>query len=74
MIAAPAKTPEPVVQKLHSELNAILTLPEVSGQMAKMNVIPMGTPSVSEMRDFIKAEITRWGDVVKKAGIAQSQE
>ena len=74
MIAAPAKTPEPVVQKLHGELNAILSLPEVRGQMAKMNVIPMGTPSVGEMRAFIKSEITRWGDVVKKAGIAQSQE
>ena len=74
MIAAPAKTPEPVVQKLHSEINAILSMPEVRGQMAKMNVIPMGTPSVADMRGFIKSEITRWGDVVKKAGIAQSQE
>jgi tripartite-type tricarboxylate transporter receptor subunit TctC len=74
MIAAPAKTPEPVVQKLHSEINAILSMPEVRGQMAKMNVIPMGTPSVADMRGFIKSEIARWGDVVKKAGIAQSQE
>ncbi len=70
MIAAPAKTPEPVVQKLHSEINAILAMPEVRGQMAKMNVIPMGTPSVADMRAFVKSEITRWGDVVKKAGIA----
>jgi tripartite-type tricarboxylate transporter receptor subunit TctC len=74
MIAAPAKTPEPVVQKLHGEINAILALPEVRGQMAKMNVIPMGSPSVAEMRNFVKAEIVRWGDVVKKAGIAQSQD
>ena len=74
MVAAPAKTPEPVVQKLHSEINAILALPEVRGQMAKMNVIPMGSPSVADMRNFVKSEITRWGDVVKKAGIAQSQE
>ena len=70
MIAAPAKTPEPVVQKLHGEINAILASPEVRGQMAKMNVIPMGSPSVADMRAFVKSEITRWGDVVKKAGIA----
>ena len=74
MIAAPAKTPEPVVAKLHGEINAILASPPVREQMAKMNVIPMGSPSVADMRAFIKSEITRWGDVVKKAGIAQSQE
>jgi tripartite-type tricarboxylate transporter receptor subunit TctC len=74
MVAAPAKTPEPVVQKLHKEINAILELPEVRGQMAKMNVIPMGSPSIADMRAFIKSEIGRWGDVIKKAGIAQSQE
>jgi len=37
-------------------------------------VIPMGNPSVAEMRDFVKAEIVRWGEVVKKAGIEQSQD
>jgi tripartite-type tricarboxylate transporter receptor subunit TctC len=72
MIAAPAKTPEPVVQKLHSEINAILATPEVRGQMAKMNVIPMGSPSVADMRNFIKSEIVRWGEVIQKAGIAGS--
>jgi tripartite-type tricarboxylate transporter receptor subunit TctC len=74
MIAAPAKTPEPVVAKLHGEINAILALPEVRGQMAKMNVIPMGNPSVAEMRNFIKSEIVRWGEVIRKAGVAKSQE
>jgi tripartite-type tricarboxylate transporter receptor subunit TctC len=74
MMAAAAKTPEPIVQKLRSEIYAILDLPEVRAQMARMNVIPMGNPSVAEMRDFVKAEIVRWGDVVKKAGIERSQE
>jgi len=74
MIAAPAKTPEHVVQKLRGEINTILELPEVRSQMARMNVIPMGTPSIVDMQSFVKSEIVRWGEVVKKAGIAQSQE
>jgi tripartite-type tricarboxylate transporter receptor subunit TctC len=73
MIAAPAKTPVSIVQKLHTEINAVLEMPEVRGQMAKMNVIPMGKPSVADMRNFVKAEIARWGEVVKKAGIEGSQ-
>ena len=36
MIAAPAKTPEPVVAKLHGEINAILASPPVREQMAKI--------------------------------------
>ena len=32
MIAAPAKTPEPVVQKLHGEINAILASPRFAGR------------------------------------------
>ena len=74
MMAAPGKTPEPIVQKLRSEIYAILALPDVRAQMARMNVIPMGNPSVADMRDFVKAEIVRWGEVVKKAGIERSQE
>ena len=74
MMAAPSKTPAPVVQKLHTEINAILATPAVREQMAKMNVIPMGNPSIPAMQSFVKSEIVRWGDVVKKAGIAQSQE
>jgi tripartite-type tricarboxylate transporter receptor subunit TctC len=74
MMVAPAKTPEPIVQKLRSTIYEILDLPEMRAQMARMNVIPMGNPSVAEMQDFVKAEIVRWGDVVKKAGIEQSQD
>ena len=73
MMAAPAKTPAPVVEKLHKEINAVLSQPAIREQMGKMNVIPMGNPPVAEMRTFIKSEIARWGDVVKKAGIAGSE-
>ena len=34
----------------------------------------IGSPSVADMRAFIESEISRWGEVVRKAGIAQSQE
>ena len=38
----------------------------------RLNVIPM-IPTIAGMQDFVKAEIARWGQVVQKAGIAQSE-
>jgi tripartite-type tricarboxylate transporter receptor subunit TctC len=72
-ICAPAKTPQPVIDKLHKELIAVMALPEMKAQIDKLSLLPLETPSVPEMQTFVKSEIARWGDIVKKAGIAGSQ-
>jgi tripartite-type tricarboxylate transporter receptor subunit TctC len=72
-ICAPAKTPQPVVDKLHQEMMAVMALPEMKAQIEKLSLLPMDTPSVAEMRTLVKSEVVRWGDIVKKAGIAGSQ-
>ena len=73
MIAAPAKTPRPIVDKLHADFKAVLDLPEVKEQIAKTGMVPMDDPSIAALQQFIKAEIERWGKVVQQAGIAGSQ-
>jgi tripartite-type tricarboxylate transporter receptor subunit TctC len=73
MIVAPAKTPKPVVDRLHDELTAIMATPEVKAQIAKLSLIELKTPSVAEMQAYVKAEIDRWGGIVRKAGIAGTQ-
>lgn len=74
MIVAPAKTPRPIVDKLHSELKTILALPEVKEQIFRMGFLPMNNPAAVEgLQDFVKLEIVRWGQVVRDAGIAGSQ-
>ena len=73
MIVAPAKTPKPIVDRLHDELTAIMATPEVKAQIAKLSLIELATPSVAEMQAYVKAEIDRWGGIVRKAGIAGTQ-
>jgi tripartite-type tricarboxylate transporter receptor subunit TctC len=73
MVAAPAKTPRPIVDKLHADFKAVLALPEVKEQIAKTGMVPMDDPSIATLQQFIKSEIERWGKVVRQAGIAGSQ-
>jgi len=73
MIVAPAKTPKPIIDRLHDELTAIMATPEVKAQIAKLSLIELATPSVAEMQAYVKAEIDRWGGIVRKAGIAGTQ-
>ena len=73
MLVAQGKTPAPIVDKLHRELKAVMAMPEVKAQIAKLSLLPMDTPPVAEMQSYVKSEIVRWGKVVEAAGIARSQ-
>lgn len=65
---APAGTPEPVVARLNKELVAILKALDVSSQLSAMGAtVVAGTPD--EFRQFMTAEINKWGPVVKRANI-----
>ncbi len=72
-MAAPAQTPRPVLDKLNSEITAVLSMPEVKEQILKYGFLPLQNRSVDELKDFVKSEIARWGKVVQDAGIAASQ-
>jgi tripartite-type tricarboxylate transporter receptor subunit TctC len=70
MIVAPAKTPKPVVDKLHAEIKAIVAQPQVNQRMLQLGLIPVDSPSVEGMRKYIDAENNLWGGVIRKTGIA----
>ena len=53
---------------------AVMALPEMKAQIDKLGLSADGRrPRLPEMQTFVKSEIVRWGDIVKKAGIAGSQ-
>jgi tripartite-type tricarboxylate transporter receptor subunit TctC len=73
MIVAPAAVPKPIVDRLNAELREASADPEIQKQMNDRGFVPLVTTSPDELSHFIKAEIDRWGDVVRKAGAAGSQ-
>jgi tripartite-type tricarboxylate transporter receptor subunit TctC len=66
--AVPAGTPKPIITKLHKEIAAIQDMPEVQEQFANRGseIIKLGP---AELQAFYNSELTKWGDVVKQAGI-----
>jgi tripartite-type tricarboxylate transporter receptor subunit TctC len=73
MIVAPAGTPRPIVDKLHAELVSIVATPEFKARIVNDGMLPMSNPSVEALGDFVKAEIMRWGAVVRQAGLEGSE-
>jgi tripartite-type tricarboxylate transporter receptor subunit TctC len=65
---APAGTPPAVVEKLNAEVNRIMKLPETQKRMVDdgMRFVTM-TPA--EFGAFTKAEVGKWGTVVKRANV-----
>ena len=68
-VVAPAGTPKYAIDKLNSEIVRITKSPQVTNKLVEEAVIPVGS-TPAEFAAYIKAEIARWGKVIKTAGIA----
>jgi tripartite-type tricarboxylate transporter receptor subunit TctC len=67
-VAAPGRTPRPIVTRLNAEINASLARPEMRKRMAELAVTPTGG-SPEDLSKLLVSEIRRWGDVVTQAKI-----
>ncbi len=65
---APAKTPREIVVRLNAELLKILQRPDVKKRFSEEGVEALGS-TPEEFGAYIKAEIERWGSVIKAAGV-----
>jgi tripartite-type tricarboxylate transporter receptor subunit TctC len=66
-MAAPAGTPDAIVNKLNSELLAIMALPGVLEKLQGQGMEVLGgTPA--QFADVIRSETERWGKIVRAAG------
>ena len=67
-LMAPHGTPQPIVDKLGRELNAVLQSPELLGVLAKQGYEPLGgTPA--DFSRTIDAEMKKWKAAVEVAGV-----
>jgi tripartite-type tricarboxylate transporter receptor subunit TctC len=67
-IAAPAGTPQPIVDRLHKDLSAILTSAATQKQLSSEGAEVVQMSSV-EFGSFMVKELGKWERVVKEGGI-----
>jgi tripartite-type tricarboxylate transporter receptor subunit TctC len=67
-LVAPAKTPQPIIEKLHKTLQEVLAVPEMQEKLIATGLVPMpGT--IDDSKKFIESEIKLWGDAIKNNNI-----
>ena len=66
-LAAPAKTPVAILDKLNAEIRKMLASPEVREKFNQLAFVPVGD-SRQEFAAFIRAEIAKWSKVAKDSG------
>ncbi|HET7362221.1 MAG TPA: tripartite tricarboxylate transporter substrate binding protein [Burkholderiales bacterium] len=67
-LMAPHGTPRPVLEKLNAEVNRIINATDVKQAWAKQGAVPMGM-SIEEFDKFLRADIAKWGKLVKDTGM-----
>lgn len=73
MVAGPAGTPQPIVQRLHNEFKTIMGLPDVQATVGRTGVVPVVSPPLADLSKFVVSEKERWGKVVQKVGLTGTQ-
>jgi len=73
MLLAPGGTPPEVIALLNREVHTIFSDPAVVAELTRRGVGPALTGPPAEVTEFVKKEIVRWGDVVRRAGLEGSE-
>ncbi len=68
-LMAPAKTPAPIVERLHAAVVEAANSPEVKKRLIDAGIAPMTQPTVKAANDFMLSETEKWGKVAKGAGV-----
>jgi tripartite-type tricarboxylate transporter receptor subunit TctC len=68
-LAAPARTPPPIVRKLFEATVKALNDPDVKAHYAKLAMVPDPSASPEDYAKFVRDETVRWANVVKDAHI-----
>ena len=66
----PANMPPDIVRRLTREFNAVLSRPDVSENLNKQGLVPVGS-TPGELAELVRTQLEAWRKAVREAGIPQ---
>jgi tripartite-type tricarboxylate transporter receptor subunit TctC len=67
-VFVPAKTPQPIVNRLNEELVKALKQPEVKARFTQIGAEAVGS-TPAELAQYLKSETTKWSEIVRARNI-----
>ncbi len=67
-ILVPAKTPRPIVEKLHAATLHAMARPQLQQRYKEAGVIPATSKTPEEFKAYIDAEAAKWSRIIKETG------
>ena len=67
-LAAPAKTPDAILNRINAEVAKILATQDMKDRLAGLGVTPEGSTR-AQFTEFVRGEIAKWGKLIKDANI-----
>jgi tripartite-type tricarboxylate transporter receptor subunit TctC len=67
-LVAPANTPAVILAKVEKALADVLAMPDVRKRLTEMGAIVEPLDG-KQFGDYIRAELTKWAEIVNKAGV-----
>jgi tripartite-type tricarboxylate transporter receptor subunit TctC len=68
IVAVPAGTPKPVVDRRNAAINKALVSPTVAERLQQLGIEAITDSTPASTRAFVTAEIAKWRDVIRAAG------
>lgn len=68
VLAAPAGTPRPIIDRLNAELTKVMQSPETRDHFVVIGGTP-GSTTPEQAAAFLRTEYERWGKIIREAGI-----
>ncbi|MCW5605823.1 MAG: tripartite tricarboxylate transporter substrate binding protein [Burkholderiales bacterium] len=72
-VMAPARTPQPVVGRLHAEFVAAVGAQETRERYTSLGIDATTFPSGADFGAFVREEFARWEGIVKQSGVRLTQ-
>jgi len=70
ILFAPAKTPQPILDRLNAAMIKVVSSPDVRERLMSLGHEP-ATMTLPELDNFVRVELTKWRDMISSAGLVK---